>query len=71
MSRLATLNLRLTRVQEAINGTLTRGAAAYSINGRSVSSFSLDELLKLEKQTLSDIARERRGGSVFQKGAFC
>lgn len=70
MSRMSVLRERLERVQQAINGTLDRGAAAYSINGRSVSGFSLDELLKLEDQTRAEIARAGRPGGIFKRGGF-
>ena len=69
MSRRSVLTERLSKVQQAINGTLDRGVAAYSISGRSITSFSLDELMNLEKQTQNELNRVRRGGFL-QRGGF-
>jgi hypothetical protein len=67
-ARKTTLDARLTMIQAAISGTLDRNAASYSINGRSISSFSLSDLMRLERETLNELAKVERiiaGGSRF------
>jgi len=52
----------LNAVKSAISGTLTRNAKTLQINGRSITSFSLDELMRLEKNYEVKVARESSGG---------
>lgn len=61
VARKTQLEERLEKIRSAINGTLDRGVASYSINNRAISSFSLDQLRKLEQETLHELATLNRG----------
>lgn len=68
--RLATLQKRLTGVQAAIDGTLTRGVAGYTdAIGNSLSSMRLTDLRQEERAIINQIARLQRG-SRFGKVGF-
>lgn len=60
----------LDNVRTAINTRIVNGAVqSYTLpGGRNIQSFSLDELLKLEKTLISRIGAE--GGSTRTYGAF-
>lgn len=60
-ARKSLLSTRLDKIQAAINGTLDRGVAGYAIDGRRLDSFTMAELLQMERATLNEIARLDRG----------
>lgn len=59
--RLATLQARLTKIQTAIDATLDRGVASYSTEIQSLTSLGLEQLQKMERAVINEIARLQRG----------
>ena len=52
----------LEAIREALYGTLSRNAKAITIGGRSLTSFSLKELMDLEKQFQTRVAEAAGAG---------
>lgn len=67
---LATLEARLVKIDAAIDGTLDRNAAQYQINGRAISSLSLNDLQSLRLNTMREITRLGRSGGIFVPTGF-
>lgn len=59
-ARQATLNTRLANVQTAIAATLERNAASYTTEIQSLTSLGLDELYRMEKAIVNELARLER-----------
>lgn len=51
--------IALANVQALLRGRATQDALRYTINGRSLERFSIDELVKLEAKLRRDVERER------------
>lgn len=60
-ARKSLLLARLDKIQAAINGTLDRGVAGYAIDGRRLDSFTMAELLRMERATQNELNRLDRG----------
>jgi hypothetical protein len=59
----------LENVRTAINNLLTGNVVqSYSINGRNVQKYSLNELLELEKSLMAREAAETTGGTAAYAG---
>jgi len=54
----------LVKVEAALSGTLDRNAQQLSINGRSITSLSIKELIDLRATLLRNIANSSRTGSA-------
>lgn len=61
MSRKSVLQQRLAKIQAAINATLDRGVQSYSTEIQSLTSLGLDELRRMERDALNELAKVDRG----------
>lgn len=60
----STAQTALDNVRAMLNGKATSGVLSYSIAGRALQSYSIEELLKLEAKLVADVQREQQAADM-------